>query len=187
MATSIQLTQEVTEVIAGQLGTHVSPFGIRYEPDDSLELGESFQLWMLPGDAVISNAPLELATLTGKWYHLIYRNGKASFFAYSQPYGPRAIDWHLTAILESDAPLAVEAAIAVVDDAFDGEEYVRLVSIPIYTMQVFWIVSNNENLLVPAVIPEQFREAIVPFKVVTATDFFEQLRKLPHVQGIVVP
>lgn len=184
MATTIRLSPETTSLIAAQIGAFVSASGLRLAREDAPEVGETLQVWMLPSDAVISATPLQAATPTGKWHHQIYRHGKPELFAYSQPFGPRASDWQVTAAFESDVAPALDEAIEVVDRAFPGEEEARLLVIPAYAIQAIWVVDQNDNHIIPAVVPSSYRETVARLTIYESPEFFRRLQSQTHIQGI---
>ena len=148
-------------------------------------MGETFQVWVLPMNTVVSAETLDVASPTGMWHHQIDRRGSPEMYAHSQPLGPRPRDWHVTAAFESPAAAAIDRAIDVVDEALAGDDEARLLHIPAYAIQAIWIVMLGEDQIVPAVVPDTYREKLQPFTVLAASDFLDRLRELRPIRGVI--
>lgn len=185
MARTIQLPDQTRSVIAAQVGMVAASLGVRLSSAVHPELGETFPVWTLTGNAVLSSTPLATAAPTGRWHHQIYRRGNAEAFAYSRPIGPRAVDWQLTGVFESDIAAAIDAAVQVADHSLAGDDEARLLVIPSYGLQCIWVVMSKRMALLPAVVPPGYRATISPLVVYEADDLFARLRAVQHVQGIV--
>ena len=185
MANTVQLSPEILSVIAAQVSAFWHAVGGEMPREGQAEIGESFQIWMLTGIAVVSGATMAEAAPTGRWHHQVYRQRRPDAHAYSRPIGPGVLDWQLTALFQSDVANAINAAVDVVDGAFPGDVEARLLLIPSYGIQCIWVVTGKAHRLVPAVVPLDYREAVVPFNIYEDHDFLARLRRYPYVQGIV--
>ena len=185
MAATVQLPLETLRLIAEQVSVFWHAAGFPQPTEGRTELGETFQIWMMTGNAVVSGASLAEAVPTGRFHHQIYRDGQPDAHAYSRPMGPGASDWRLTAVFQSDAAVAINAAVDVVDGAFHGEGQARLLVIPSYDVQCVWVITGKTNRLVPAVVPHAYREAVVPLSVYDEHEFLASLRRYPYAQGVV--
>src|SRR4051812_16695453 len=78
-------------------------------------LAESFSVWLLGKDRLDQPGyNLEaMAAETGRWHHQINLSGQPGAFARSVPTGPRAEDWSIREIMESDLAAKLDEAISL--------------------------------------------------------------------------
>ena len=148
MATVLGLAPEVLSDIAQQISNKLSKLGqITLSSGQKLEIGESFPVWMLPlsfatdpdPDTILDRAAIQ----TGYWHHQIRHGGQAKEFATSRPLGPTAT-WRVEEIAESPLAEAIDVAVGILDQQVLEEVPVRLLKIPSYLTEVFWIGAGPE-------------------------------------------
>lgn len=184
MARTVELSDDTLTEIAHQVATFVPPIGIRLEEGETPEIGETLQVWTLPVSEVISQTPLAAAQPSGNWHHQLYKNGFPEAYVYSQPYGPRPIDWKVGAIFESDIAASINEAIDVADRQFPDEGEARLLDLRTYQIQALWILlPDATSKIIPAVVPSKYTE-IERLAVYSAEDFFTRLKTLIPIVGI---
>jgi hypothetical protein len=185
MTAPVLLPSDVLGEIARQIAVIGRAGGLRLDAEDSPELGETMPIWVLDQDSSKSPLALGSARANGRWYHQVYRRGRPELFAFSQPLGPRASDWQVTAVFESPIPQSIDAAIRVADAAFPQDGEARLLMIPGYGVQCLWLVTVGRNVLIPAVVPPAFREQVRPLQPYDPDELFGHLAQLQYVRGIV--
>ena len=179
-----ELSNDTLTEIANQVASFIPPTGIRLLEEESPEIGETLQVWMLPASEVISQTPLAAAQLTGNWHHQLYKNGQPEAFVYSRPYGPRPTDWKVGAIFESEIAASIDEAIGVADRQLPDEGEARLLILPAYQIQALWLVMpDSTHQIIPAVVPSEYIE-IERLAVYSSEDFFARLQSLRHIVGI---
>jgi hypothetical protein len=185
MPESNNLPQSVMEYLGQRVGSFAAFGGI--DLGSAPELGESFPVWVLPANAIFTENPLVLAAPTGRWHHQIYRGGRAAIIAYSRPLGPRVEDWEIVAAFEGDNAEQVDRAITLADKLGASANEPRLLNVPAYHIQALWLASSTgDDRIIIAVVPEYFREAFSRSDVITPARFFDILRALPHIDGLVL-
>ena len=184
MASTVRLSPVTLQTIAAQIGRVAPAMGVRLAAADVPELGETFQLWVLPAEAILTaRVSLGMAAPNGRWHHQVYRRGKPELIGYSRVLGPRPSDWELTTIVESGAAEHIDAAIRVADEVVRGEDEVRLLLIPSFGIQCLWILTRPQ-VLIPADVPQAYRGSISPSHVYSEDEFFARLRTVPHIRGL---
>ena len=186
MASAEALSADVLKVIADQIGERLTGHSQRaLSSGQALEIAESFPIWMIGLSATADPAvSLQLsAEPTGYWHHQIHHNRQPVEFAKSRSTGPNAKDWRVEEIVTSQIAARVDAAIRWLDNNLHSEDVVRLLVIPAYFVQAFWIVEalGNRILLIdrPASLSMLEYERLYPER-----EFFKVLSQQPHVVGI---
>jgi hypothetical protein len=184
MARTIEFSNDTLTEIATQVASFTPSIGISLVEGEVPEIGETFQVWMIPASEVISQTPLDTAQPTGNWHHQLYKNGQPEAFVYSRPYGPRAADWRVGAIFESNIAESINQAVDIADRQFPDEGEARLLILPAYQIQALWIVMpDSTSQIIPAVVPSEYQE-IERLAVYSAEDFFSRIQTLRHIVGI---
>jgi hypothetical protein len=130
-----------------------------------LQLAESFPLWMLAID--ISDAGTadlrKLAQPIGRWHHQIQLSTGKLAYARSAQSGTKSgpSGWRVREIVEGPLAEQVSKAIELIDRNFPDEYVVRLLSVPSYIVNAFWIVNDETGdqqllFLTPVEVADQF-------------------------------
>jgi hypothetical protein len=94
-------------------------------------------------------------------------------------------DWEIMEILEAPLAERVATAIDLLDYSFPDDYVVRLLSIPAYVMNVFWILceeTNDQKVLL--LTPEEFAPKAGEQTIEEVGDFLTRLWGLPQVVGL---
>jgi hypothetical protein len=189
MAHAETLPPDVLHMIAGQIGERLTQTGIQaMSANQALTLAESFPVWVLGLDATTrSDEKLaDLATATGYWHHQIHHGGQAAEFARSTPAGPRAQDWQLAEITTSPIAARIAEAVEWIDQHVHGDPLVRLLLIPAYYVTAFWLAENEEDSIVIADIPDQYKDLQYQHRY-SSKEFLDKLGQQPHARGVPYP
>lgn len=146
---------------------------------ERLELGEAFELWMLPLDAIrAANASVrEAAFSTGRWHHQVYVNGEARAFARSRRNPGAPGGWELVALMQSSLPQGVDRGVEWLDvrapDAAPGG--VRLLSVPTYHLHALWLAAGAADRFLVVDAPRYYR-AFRPERLYDDQELLQALR-----------
>lgn len=154
MAITKKLPQDVLESVAQQIGTrlglpsHTSNLEASLAPP-GLDLGETFEVWSLPPDALeeIANG-IELSTVarqTGLWHHQIRSNQQARTFARSKPLGATPDSWSLRGLFVSSLAEQMSAAIDWIETNVPANVEARYLSLPSRQLDAFWLVAEPNS------------------------------------------
>ena len=157
------------------------------EGENTLNLGESFQVWTLIKGFTneVANGNLELSSLareSGVWHHQIRSNEIAGGFARSQALGPTADSWSLRELFSSPLAESIDEAIAWVDENIPDEVEVRLLSVPFQQVEAFWFVTQQDSplhdtlndFLLILMAPEHLGK-LVPLTLVSSSEFLRSI------------
>ena len=153
MAEAEQLSAEVRQEIANQIGERIAP-RIRLAPGAAgPALGESLKVLMLPLDQVQNGkGPLAVRVReTGQWHHQVYAGDAPAYFARSQAAGDEpSAGQRVVEVAESDLPQAVQASIAWVDANMPEPATAELLVAPDYFLTALWLHGDGTDAVVIA-------------------------------------
>lgn len=196
MANTNQLPLDVLEVVAQQIGARLGNFSHNETlfPTDALseeqpavDLGETFEVWSLPPDALEEIAKgvdlSAVARQTGIWHHQIRTNNVAQSFARSKPLGATADSWSLRELFVSPLAEHMGKAIDWVEANVPANTEVRYLNLPQHQVDAFWLLAqsdgpdfkewNNKIVIIRAGVSS----ALNPLDVLSSPDFFGVLEK----------
>ena len=148
MARTHPLPDLTRSLIAGEVATRLSPEAMAaLNRNDSVELREHFEVWVLPVGAITSpDRPMhQLALRSGLWHHQIHVGGKALEFAHSRPHGPNPEDWSVHCVVSSPVASDIAEAIRWIDQNVsaplnaDNDWLARLLIVPAYHLHILWL------------------------------------------------
>ena len=194
MANTKQLPDDVLEVVAQQIGERLGVFPNNSHffptsaggPQPIVDLGESFEVWTLPPDALEELAAgctlQDIARQTGFWHHQIRSDQQALSFARSKPLGATADSWSLRQLFVSSLAEEMARAIDWVEENVPEGLGVRYLSLPIFQIDAFWLIADptgpdfdwNDKIVI---IRAGASSALKPLDVLSSQDFFEVLQK----------
>lgn len=187
MAHTESLQDKVLDVIAKQIVTLLPAI---FSPEELFEaelgLGETFDVWVLEADAVIRSTDdlRELANPTGRLHHQVFINGVIETFARSIPLGATPDSWQVVEVFKSPLARKIDEAIRQVDDLYiDGDPLTRLLVVPAYQVNAFWLL-NHESVEKVFVLdrPEKFTN-LPTNQLLSYKEFLDALRKEQHIIG----
>ena len=106
-------------------------------------LGESFEMYMLPGDRIPKSAKAAWSLVdnlqrTGQWHHQVLVNDKPTAAAHSGALGPAHSEWSLQGVFASKLAGKIDDAIKKIHHRYpQGDVMVRLVEVPAFHVSVF--------------------------------------------------
>jgi hypothetical protein len=167
-----KLPNEILHRIAGKISDHVGR-GVpahQWRSDiDRLELAEHFEVWVLERHIARSKEErmASMARRTGRWHHQIRSAGGINHYARSAAYGPDPSDWLITNLFESALAPKIDETIRWLDTAeLTGDPQVRLLVVPYYLLDVFWLESESNDSFVliskPDAVINMEREHLYP-------------------------
>lgn len=196
MANTNQLPLDVLEVVAQQIGARLGNFSHNNTlfPTESLSneqppvnLGETFEVWSLPPDALEEIAKgvdlSAVARQTGIWHHQIRSNNEARSFARSKPLGATADSWSLRELFVSPLAEHMSQAIDWVEASVPANIEVRYLNLPHHQVDAFWLIAqpggtdfkewNNKIVIIRAGVSS----ALNSLDVLGSPDFFAVLEQ----------
>jgi hypothetical protein len=148
MGYSRQLASEQVEIVRRQLGEIIGRFHRGPDGIEEAELAETFELYMIPGEAIPSAASSgydlhSMLQRTGSWHHLVRSAGRTVGIAQSARPGAAINFWSVHSFFFSPLAAKISAAVARLDAerADDGIEVV-LVTVPSYQADFFLLRSG---------------------------------------------
>ncbi|MEM7725858.1 MAG: hypothetical protein AAF208_05730 [Cyanobacteria bacterium P01_A01_bin.45] len=184
------LPEDVVDEIVKQIGLGLE--NLRPIPTlggaSELKLFETVDIWSLRSDLLLesTNDLTILAKPTGRWHHQIKINGVPTSYARSVANGPSALDWHVVGVFESPIATKIDDAINWIDGNISGDYVVRLLTVPCYQIQAFWLVNNDNSqpqqiVLISA--PAEY--STLDYERAYAVDeFLDVLRTVNNIQGL---
>lgn len=160
MATTKQLPPEVLKRVADQIGERLGVFkedansSLFFTPEAAetqpqVDLGESFQVWTLPADALDEfenglDLP-QIARPTADWHHQIRSDNQALSFARSKALGPDAESWSLRELFVSRLAEKIGLAIDWIEENAPADVEVRYLSVPQHQVDAFWFITDPSH------------------------------------------
>ncbi len=153
-----------------------------------LAVAESFPLWVMqPNVGVKESADLrQFARNTHRWHHQIKLPDGRWAYARSGARGGGSTDqsWEIKAIFEGPLAERVATTVDLLEHSFPDDYVVRLLSIPAFVMNVFWIISEETGdqkvvMLTPHESAPKQGQAIEEVGA-----FLNRLRGIPPVGGL---
>ena len=150
-----------------------------------VEIAESFQVWRLSLDSFAqSKLPLnQLIKNTGRWHHQIRSGGQSVAFARSISSGQDQQDWKLMQLVESSLVKKIDDAIQWIDAQVFPDATVRLLLIPAYQVNAFWLDDPRSRSVVLIDFPQAF-DQLKTQRVYSPAEFRAALLSRPFVPGI---
>lgn len=177
MAEAEQLSAEVREDLASQIGERIAP-RIGLAPGAAgPALGESLKVLMLPLDQVrYGEGPLAARVHeTGQWHHQVYSGDAPAYFARSRGAGEMpGGGQQVVEVAESDLPRAIEATIAWVDANMPEPASAELLVAPDYFLTALWLHGAGTD----AVVIATHADGLSDLEINTRIDSDEFLRRL---------
>ena len=187
MAFAPEFRSELRDSLLSQAGPLIAGVSSAPQALRAVELGENFQLWFLPQEAITSSrGPLSsVAVPLKKWHSQIFSNGEPAFFVWGHETGNAQQAYEIDEIFESPLAGSVGNAIRWIDDNIDDSFEARILSVPSYLLTSFWLVGPASDFVVVIQRPEKID---IPLRMAIASDeFLGILRSTPSVEGILTP
>jgi hypothetical protein len=149
----------------------------------SIELAESFAVWMLGADAVRRSDGKMLATLardTQRWHHQIKHDGRARSYARSMPRGKTS---HVLCELYV-SPLAakIDNALRWAERHLADTKQALLLNVPAYHVFALWLTDEaGEDRMV--IVDAPLTACIKPLELLDAREFLAALRRMQAAPG----
>lgn len=145
MARAYPLSDTAAQRLIAELGVKVPRFGLPELAQETadIELGETFEVWMLGQDKITSGGETmqALAENIERFHHQIFVNGRPALFARSK----RHPHWHVVAVHVSDLARDIDEAIIWIDQYGLEETDARLLSVPAHYVHAFWLTNAGED------------------------------------------
>lgn len=170
----------------GEKRSPTRPPSSSYQPTD-VRCGESFTLYTLGTDKIRSYEPQQeeggdplarLAKNTGRWHHQIKFDGVAQAFARSIIYEDKPKSSSVREFFASPLAGRIDSAIKWIDEYVEDELLVRLLTVPSYRIEAFWLLDErtNESYVLVVEAPPKFKE-LPRNRLISSREFLEVLSK----------
>lgn len=152
-------------------------------------IAESMQVWSLSVDATTSlQMPFrESAINTQRWHHQIRFNQVTTAFARTKrerkSADSKAERWRIVRLCDSPLARQIDIAIEWIEANKLPEGTVRLLDIPAYDVDAFWLESKGGDYVILISAPDAY-EALEKQRVYKKKEFLDQLSQLPFIQGV---
>jgi hypothetical protein len=153
------LPDKVLDAIARQVGERlVDLFPSSDLSSAKIELEQTFPLWMLEADRVKDpSADLaQAARSTGRWHHQVTFDGKAQAFARSVSTGSTPDGWSVRDVWKSPLAQQIDDRMNWIDQHVFNDPAVRLLTVPAYQVDAFWLISGPTHGVVVIRVPAVF-------------------------------
>jgi hypothetical protein len=145
MARVKQLSSEAIGKLTRRIGNLMARHDEGVPPHASLELAESFEIFLLAAADIVKAARQGLAKVirrTGNWHHQIGAGGTPMAFARSTEPSRKQTDWSVSSVFVSELASKIEEAVKRIDaERPDEKTVVRFVDLPAYHTHFFLIES----------------------------------------------
>ncbi len=186
MAHTDRLDDSTLDTIAQQVGewfpSLASGANLLTQPG---ELGETFSIWLLRAEDTLNDDDklTKLAQNTGRWHSQIRIDGKAQVVARAISLGGGPTNWSVRQILEGDLAQAVDETIDWIDANIKNDPLVRILEVPAYQITALWLVSDTEDNIIIARLPNglQFLQRLTLY---SSAEFLKFLQKEQFIIGI---
>jgi hypothetical protein len=149
-------------------------------PGADIRLGDSFALWMLGADKVVSAEAkgwpdlVRLATPLDRWHHQILVNGKARAFFESAPSSSLAA----SALFVSPVAPNIDKTFAWIKENVEQDFLISLLEIPAYYVVAFWMVDERKKTSQVVVIDPLVK--LQDDSILTSRGFLKVLQNQPY-------
>lgn len=151
MAHTLSLPDDAEDEIVKQIGELLpGQFMANPPAEGDVTLGETFEVWMLEGDAVRWHAASlrDLARPMSRLHHQVYVREKAKLYARSTPLAAEPGSWRVTEVFESELAGNIDKAIETIDEIDSDradDSLVHLLVVPTYQTYAFWLLRDSWN------------------------------------------
>jgi hypothetical protein len=189
MATFDPLSEADKDEIARRIGEWIATtpkFADKREA--KIEVGESFQVWMLGLDpSAWHDQPLvQLVRNMDRWHHQLRIDGRTEANARTaRSDGPRS-GWKMTRLTASGKTEQIDNAIDWLEANAQDAYLVRLLEIPAYQAEAFWLQKDSQSFLLLVHIPPAYA-AVEYHRLYPAAEFLSILSQMPPAKGALVP
>ncbi|MBI3467662.1 MAG: hypothetical protein HY000_32030 [Planctomycetes bacterium] len=153
-----------------------------------IELGESFQVWMLALDQIARlDVPLiHLVRDTRRWHHQIRIDGRTEANARTARSDKPEAGWKMMRLTASGMTQQIDKAIDWLDENAQDAYLVRLLEIPSYQAETFWLQNDEQSFLLLIHIPRVYH-ALKYKHLYPAAEFLSILSQMPPAEGALIP
>jgi hypothetical protein len=148
-----------------------------------IEMAETFEVWVLDVNKIVEGVDdlAKLARTTGCWHHQITQDGAPQSFARSCKVGDPG-KWQVTELFESELAGKIDKAISWIDENVSGDPLVRLLAVPAYQLNGFWLFDRVHSQVFLVDCPATLRY-LHPGELLDEKDFLNSLRKEKPIAG----
>ena len=142
------------------------------------------QVWSLSHESLnqLDGRLQDAARNTNRWHHQISFDDKRVAFARTR-HSDQDNEIQIVTLSESPLSVQVDKAIGWIDRNDLPNGFVRLLTIPAFHIDAFWIEVDNDDLIVLVSAPDQFTD-IETRRVYTKSEFSSLLSQVQAIEGV---